>query len=345
VTIRLPAGQLDFERPLVIRRDDVALVGAGRDRTRIVSHLKLPAEAVIRVEGPQPVRAGMLLQPLEAHDTLLRASPALAVEPGSLLWLRQANDDAFFRAIGSEKWQREFPYLRQALLRVAGSDGGSLRLAEAPGISFDGGRTEVYRVKPVRGLRLADFGIEQRVPGREIASVRHKYDNLVPEYAVDAIALMWTQDALVERVAVRAAGRHPISIEQSYGFTVRDCLLDGAWNKGDSGSGYLRIARSYHGTVEGGQVRNIRHIALQWSSAFNRIRNVDSQVDVNFHGGYAHHNEVDGMRFAIPAEHPWPPVYTTPRDAHWAPPDGPGNLVSGQAANTALAARAASPLR
>jgi glycosyltransferase Alg8 len=122
-------------------------------------------------------------------------------------------------------------------------------------------------------------------------------------------------------------------------------VLDGAWNKGDGGSGYLRIARSYHGTVEGCEVRGIRHIALQWSSAYNHIRDIDSQVDVNFHGGYTHHNDVDDVRFAIPAAHPWPAIYTTPGDAHWAPPDGPGNRVSGRAARTVPAGRAASPAR
>jgi glycosyltransferase Alg8 len=179
-------------------------------------------------------------------------------------------------------------------------------------------------------VHLADFTIEQRVEDRAIASVSHIYENVLPEAAVDGIALLWTQDAVIERVAVINAGRHPVSFEQSYGFTLRDCVLDGAWNKGDGGSGYLRIARSYHGTVEGCTVRGIRHIALQWSSAFNRIRNVESEVDVNFHGGYAHDNTVENVRFAIPPQHKWGPVFVTPGDAHWAPPDGPRNRVNGK---------------
>jgi glycosyltransferase Alg8 len=343
VTLRLPAGVLDFRQPLVIRRDGVTLVGAGRERTRIVSQLRAPATAVIRVEGEQGGRAGTLSQPLGPQDTLLHA--AVAAEPGSLLLVREANDPAFLQAIGSERWNREYPYLRQALLRVAGSEAGAVRLAEPAGLAFDAGRAEVLKVRPVRGLHLADFTIEQRADGRAIASVQHVYENVLPDFAVDGIALLWTQDALIERVAVLNAGRHPVSFEQSYGFALRGCVLDGAWNKGDGGSGYLRIARSYRGTVEGCTVRGIRHIALQWSSAFNRIRNVASEVDVNFHGGYSHDNTVDDVRFAIPPEHHWGPVFVTPNDAHWAPPDGPRNLVSGREASTALAARAASPAR
>ena len=348
VTVRLPAGVLDFRQPLVIRRDHVALVGAGADRTRIVSHLRAPQEAVIRVEGEPGARVGYLAQGLGEQDTLLRLAQPASFEPGTLVWLKQGNDDAFLRRLGSQQWNREFPFLRQALVQVAGSEADGLRLAAPTGVAFDAGRTEVLRVRPVRGVRLADFSIEQLADGRDIADFRHRYENAVPDIALDALSFLWTQDAIVERVSVRNAGRHPVSFEHSHGFALRDCLLDGAWNKGEGGSGYLRIARSYRGTVEGCQVRGIRHIALQWSSAFNTLRGLDSEVDVNFHGGYSHHNTVAGVRFAIPPQHPWGPVYTTPKDARWAPPDGPGNTVvsAGTAPRPASRApreRAASP--
>jgi mannuronan synthase len=329
VTIRLPAGQLDFAQPLVIRRDDVTLVGAGPDRTRIVSSIRSPQEAVIRVEGHQGKRVGYLADALGENDTALRIAGKAPFEAGSLVWLKEPNDDGFLQRLGSEQWHREYPYLRQALVQVAARDGDRMRLAAPTGVSFDAQRTEVWSVQPVRHVRLASFSIEQRVPGHQIAEVRHRYDNVFPDYDVDAISLMWTQDSAVEHVTVRNAGRHPISIEQSHGFLVRDCLLDGAWNKGDKGSGYLRIARSYRGTVEHCTVRNIRHIALQWSSAFNTLRDIDSEVDVNFHGGYSHHNTVQGVRFAIPPEHHWGPVFITPHNARWAPPDGPGNVYPG----------------
>jgi glycosyltransferase Alg8 len=327
VLVRLPPGQLDFRRPLVIRRSDVALIGAGQERTRIVSHLQTDDGAVIRVEGKPGARLGRLTQALPADAVQLELAAPAALPPGSLLWLRQANDDAFFRRLGSEQWRREYPYLRQSLVRVVGVQGTRVQLDAPTGVLFEAGKAELAAVLPVRRVRLSDFGIEQRAAGRDIAAVKHRYENLAPETMVDAIALAWTQDAVVERVTVRAAGRHPVSFENSHGFLLRDCLLDGAWNKGEGGSGYLRIARSYRGTIDNCQVRNIRHIAVQWSSAFNRLRNIDSEVDLNFHGGFTHHNVAEDVRFELPSAHPWPPVFTTPKDARWAPPDGPGNVV------------------
>ena len=50
-------------------------------------------------------------------------------------------------------------------------------------------------------------------------------------------------------------------------------------------------------------------------------------MDINFHGGYSRYNVVSGAVVAPPAQHRWRAVTTTPRDARWAPPDGPGNRL------------------
>ena len=345
VVIKLPAGQLDFTSGVVVRLGDITLQGAGADRTRIVSTVRAPAQAVLRVEGSRGHVAAHLAQRVGDDARTLVLDKAVDAAPGELVLLRQPNDDALFRQLGSERWRRGQPYLRQALLRVVRAGGMQMEVESPPGIAFDAGAAELVRVHPVERMRVADLSIEQRAPGHAIGEVQYRYDNALPEVAVDALSFDWTADAVVEHVNVFAAGRHPVSFENSYGFALRACTLDGAWNKGDGGSGYLRIARSYRGTVADCSVRNIRHIALQWSSAFNTIERVQSAVDLNFHGGYAHHNVARDMQFAIPAQHPWPQVYVTPRDARWAPPDGPGNELRAAAVSTAPPPRAASPSR
>lgn len=346
VTVQLPAGQLDFDKPVVIRHSDVTLLGAGQQRTRIVSHLRSPAQAVIEVSGARGHTVATLSASLGEGARTLQLDRATKLAAGDAIWLRQPNDDALFRKLGSENWRREQPFLRQAMLRVTHVEPSQVQVDAPAGIAFDAGATQVLQVRPVERVRLADFTIEQRVDGHRIEEVSQRYENLQPGYAVDGISFDWTADSLIERVSVINAGRHPVSFEHSYGFALRDCLLDGAWNKGDGGSGYLRIARSFHGTVEGCRVRNIRHIAVQWSSAFNRLADIDSEVDLNFHGGYSHHNVAQDMRFAIPPQHPWPQVFVTPATARWAPPDGPGNeLRTTATASTAPALASASPAR
>ncbi|MGE4242336.1 glycosyltransferase [Ramlibacter sp.] len=346
VTIALPGGVLDFHRPVVIRHSDVSLAGAGREQTRIVSHIRGTDGAVIRVEGTRGPVIAELAQPLAGDARRATLDRAAALQAGDYVWLRQPNDDALFRQLGSREWKREQPFLRQSMLKVASSEGNAVEFDTAAGIAFAARASQLMRLRPVQRVRLADFRIEQRNGTQDIAQARFRYENLAPELAVDGISLEWTADVAIERVGVFNAGRHPLAIENSSGFLVQDCVLDGAWNKGDGGSGYLRIARAFHGKVEGCKVRNIRHIAVQWSSAFNRIENVDSEVDVNFHGGYSHHNEVHDVRFAIPREHKWGPVFVTPANARWAPPDGPGNRVTASpSANRAPPVHAASPAR
>ncbi|QJW84843.1 glycosyltransferase [Ramlibacter terrae] len=136
LTLRLPAGQLDFQQPVVIRRDGVTLIGAGADRTRIVSRVRNPDSAVIRVEGAPGPRLGGLARGAGEQDRELQVS-GKAPPAGSLLWLRQPNDERFFRAIGSEQWRREFPYLRQALVQVGAVAGNVARIAAPTGVGFD----------------------------------------------------------------------------------------------------------------------------------------------------------------------------------------------------------------
>lgn len=324
VTVTLPEGEIDLYHPVSIRRDALALSGQGMADTRIVAHLSLPATAAVSVIGSQGPRLGLLREPLGAKGV---SFPLAGVRPGELLLLKQPNDPALFARLGSRVWQREYPVLRQAMVRVARVEKDRVYLEAPTGVDFDAGKTEVWRVRPAVGVSLRDFSLEQRIEGADARSVRSRYENLYPEQAIDLVALNWTERAKIERVCLLNAGRHPLSIENSYAFEVSDFRIDGAWNKGGGGNGYLRIARSYHGWVHGGEVRNIRHIALQWSAAYNRIEDLKSAVDINFHGGMSHHNTVSRIEFSIPATHPWPPVFRTPDDAGWAPPDGPGNEI------------------
>lgn len=343
VKITLPAGQLDFFRPVVIREGGVTIIGAGPDLTRIVSHIQGSSTAVISVEGSLGKEIGVLAEPVAADGTSLRMDRTASLQPGELVLVKQPNDEAFFDAIGSQKWRRTYPFLRQALLRVKTADGNLVQVEAPGGLAWSAGQAKVYRVAAVQDVHLAGFTIEQLAGGHKIAEVAHRYENLLPEVAVDGISLEWTQGVTMDRIGVIAAGRHPISIENSYGFALRDCKLDGAWNKGDEGSGYLRIARSYRGTVSGCDVRNIRHIALQWSSAFNRLEDISTGVDVNFHGGYSHDNVATGIRSAVPPEHKWGAVFRTPVTAGWAPPDGPNNEFTAQASKAPPAARVSQP--
>lgn len=333
VRITLPAGQLNFDQSVSIHRNNLTLAGQGRRETRIVSSLRVPAGAVLAVEGAEGPQIGVLAERMSPDAKSFKLNQDAELRPGDYVLIKMPNDTDFFRQIGSQAWQRPFPFLRQSIVKVTAIEQNRITFDVPTGIKFSALKTTVHRVQPVEGVILQDFTIEQRTPGGSAEEVRHRYENLYPDYAVDSIALNLSADIVLVRLAILNAGRHPISIENSFGFLVRDCEINGAWNKGDKGHGYLRIARSYHGLVTECDIRNIRHITLQWSAAYNRLQNLYTEVDINFHGGYSHHNTVENVTSKIPERHPWPPVFRTPLDAAWASPDGPGNTFTAKDTN------------
>lgn len=144
---------------------------------------------------------------------------------------------------------------------------------------------------------------------------------------VDAVALTWAEECTLNKLSIINAGKHPVDMNNVYDITLNNLTINGAWNKGKGGNGYVRFARTFHSTLKNSSVKGIRHIALQWSSAYNLIDTVQTEVDINFHGGYSHDNRVQNITFNIPKGHHWPKVYRTGDDATWAPPDGANNVI------------------
>lgn len=324
--IRLPAGTLDFYSPITIAKDDLIIQGSAT--TNIVSHLFTKDRSVFTIRGRLAKHKRRLEQGLGPLETTFAAPRGGEYEAGDLLLLKAANDKEFLEVLGSKKWDREFPYLRYAIVRVKGVSRGQITLDAPSGVVFPRAKTTLQKIFPVKNVILQNFGIEQLVAeGSRSADVRFVYENAFPERMVNGVSLRWALDCGLTKLTIKNAGKHPVLLDNVYGIQLGGLLVDGAWNKGKGGNGYIRFARSFHCVFQKSTVRGIRHIALQWSSAYNRISDLRTEVDINFHGGYSHDNRVQGILFALPTRHPWPKVYRTPNDAVWAPPDGANNVV------------------
>lgn len=325
--IRLPAGQLDFFEPLVIKRSNIRLEGTvGSD---IVSHISLPGAAVIELHGQVSRRKFRLAADVEANagQLTLASGDSLALQPDNLIQLRAPNDKAFLERIHSRIWHKAEPWVRQAIVRVKKQSGSTIELSGTTGVTFPANISQIRTIEPVKDVTLSGFSLRQQVPGHHISEVRLKFKNAFPEYAVDGIRLSYADNCVLKNLVIRNAGRHPVHLENSYGCKLIKLDISGAWNKGKKGNGYVRISRSYHNEFTDSTIRNIRHITLQWSSAFNQLTHLKTAVDINFHGGYAHDNLVDGIRFTHQKGYKWKAITRISDDARWAPPDGPDNIV------------------
>jgi len=327
--VSLPAGRLLLDGPVVIQRSRTWLVGAGREVTILESRFKVErggAAILVTGKGRQRASAAMLRRSAAVGDRLIELRGGTPPVVGEHLWIGAPNTRKFLKDIGSRRWVREFPWLRQAIYRVEAIDGEMILLDRPLRVEFPAGST-VEIAGMVQSVEIRGLSIRQLVPDASPQSVAFSYENNYPDYAVDGLAFAWAAYSSAEDVHIEMAGRHPINVESSLGVRLRDLEVDGSWNKGRGGSGYLRFSRSHLCRLENSTVRRVRHLVFQWSSAENRVENCRLEVDVNFHGGFSHHNRVVSTRIELPEQHPWPAVYETPPDASWAPPDGSGNFV------------------
>lgn len=329
--IHLPPGRLQFDQPVYIRNSKVTIEGAGDKRTLIISHIKRSqGKAVINIDGKRGDRLAGLAANARPGTLSIHLKPAhKKIHPGDYLLLREPNTKRFLKQLGALRWDRKYPFIKQAIVRVKSVHGNTMHIVAKTGIHFGTALTQVFLLDPLENVTLKQFAVRQIVPHGHINNLSQVYQNRFPRYKVNEIGLNWTVGTKLRKLVLLDAGSHPLAINDSYGVRVNHLFADGAWNKGKGGNGYIRLERCYRGVLKHITALNLRHIAIQWSSAYNRLEHIKANVDINFHGGYAHDNHVQKAHIVIPPGHHWPPVYRTPDNAHWAPPDGSDNTVTG----------------
>ncbi len=326
--LKLPSGEIDIYEPIIIDKDNITLKGEGRDKTVIISHLKKPNLSAIQIRGERKSKIGYLREDIVKGDSIFKINFDKDNLTTSFLLLREPNSKKFIDKLGAKKWNKKYPYLRQQIVKVVHNDlKESLVYTKKPILlDLSGGITEVYALKIVKNVHLKEFQIRQVVLDEDIEKYSFVYKNLFKDFQVDAIRFDYVASSQIENVKILNAGRHSLVFENSYNLLADNLIIDKSWNKGKGGSGYLRVARSYHSEVRNSSIYNIRHLTLHWSSAGNHLHHLNMGVDINLHGGFSHDNKIDNIRFNIPKKHLWSEIEHTPNDAKWAPPDGENEI-------------------
>ena len=322
VIVQFAAGEYSLKQPIKITRSNVLIKGEGEEKTILVSYLKTPSPAVIHIHGKRGKRLGYLTKNIY-HNQSEFFCPTTKKHTKYLL-IRQPDDKRFLKKLGAKRWAKHSAYLRQEIVQICGYDPKKSKFYTTKPIltDFEAGKSEVIALDMVENVTLENFTIQQSNGSKKIASYRFDYTNSAPDVAVDTIFLEYAALCHVKNLKILNSGSHPLHNEYVYGSLFEDLTIDGSWNKGKKGNGYVRFSRTFYSVFRNSRVTNIRHIALQWSASGNHLYNIHSGVDINFHGGFAHRNRVDHIEFDIPPEHPWKPIEHTPPNARWAPPDG-----------------------
>ena len=162
---------------------------------------------------------------------------------------------------------------------------------------------------------------------------------------VSGVVLERAEDCWVDNCDILHSGSHPFNGQGSH-VTVRDTLIDGAFNKGDgtdpAGSGNVYFIFN-NGLMYNCTVKNVRHALVLRDSLsgepckYNVVLDCNFEGDVDFHANRKDegHNLFEGTLIHAPAYHGWcawsywkkaeiGPETLVYKSLGWGGPTGPG---------------------
>jgi glycosyltransferase Alg8 len=320
-TILLPKGILDIYEPITIKRSHITLKG---DHTVLLSHLKGAHKSVMSISGKRSVYIGKTLEPMygKIHTKI---STKFTLKPKMLLLIEEKNSYNYVHnVLGAQKWYRKYPLLRAEIVEVANYHKPLLTTSFRIKSPINKGAS-IYEIKPVSDIRLQNITFDAIYKSQKYNYI---YKNSQKDLMIDTLHLTYAAYVHLQNITIKNSGSNPLVFERSYYCDGENITIDGAINKGKKGNGYLRFNKSFHIHLQNVHVEHIRHIVFQWASAYNSIDNLYTTVDINFHGGSSHDNHITNVVYNVDTtKHKWGKLYTTPKDASWAPPDLNNNTV------------------
>lgn len=315
-TISLDAGTFEFDRTIVIDRDDIAVVGTGSDSTRIALSGSAVYNGAFQIGGviDQPVYSGdfsLAKSALEGSRTLtLRDAGGLEV--GDQLWIERPNTSEYLNSIGDIEWRGDKP-LRTSMVEIAAIDGDVVTLRNGLAFDYVASDAVVSRIEVARNVRLGGFSIDSGLS----ASDPSRFENVSSAFDRDnVVSVSGASEVKLFDIAVREAPSNGFTFAQTTFLEATNLSVDGAQNKGDGGNGYaFQLRALYDSTLSGLEAFDTRHAVLfaSWTSEANNTVGLRStNRDVNLHGGPDHGNLVSvgsSIRTEVEADYLSPTLF------------------------------------
>lgn len=284
---------------------------------------------------------------------------------GMSVLVRSANTEEFFaEAYVPTEYQNFDEHMRTQMFKVTDVDILNNTITIDKPLEFDmpfanktGYNSKVVPLTVITDVGFEDFYFTQTLDHTKYAGkvnpdeydaaknpggVKNRYENAAYEYAIHGILFRYASNCYVNNVQMYMTGSHPIVTEFASNLTISDNIIDGSWNKGKGGHGYVRLSKLNDSIVENNIIRNVRHLAIQWASSGNIIRGNDLTCDINLHGGWERNNYILNNVSHIVYEHrsweggkpedsTWYPVFwsSAPQASKWAGPSGYNNVLFG----------------
>jgi Ca2+-binding RTX toxin-like protein len=290
--IRLEAGHFSFDRTVSVARDDITVIGAGSDKTIIDVKPTLGAEAFRIGQGTESGNF-KLAADVATGAKEITLTGAHSFVAGDYVYLSRASTTSFFDSIGDHAWRNTDVPLRTCIAQVAAVHGNVITLASGVKFDFVPGETTVSEISMAEHVKVGGFSVSYGLPPADPSN----FSNTMSAYDRNAvIEVKGTAGLNLFDITSHDVPSLGLNVAASIGATVDHITMTGSHNKGDSGNGYgVQIRDVYDSKFTNLSDQDMRHsvVFASWtSSAGNFVHVLQTDRDINFHGGRDHDNVV-----------------------------------------------------
>jgi Ca2+-binding RTX toxin-like protein len=291
-TIHLAAGHFSFDRTVTIARADITVTGAGSGKTIIDVSPALGAEA-FRIGQGATNGNFTLAADVKEGSTALTLTAAHSFVVGDFIYLSRASTSAFFDAIGDTVWRNTDVALRTSIAQVAAVNGNVITLASGVHFDFVPGETTIKEISMAERVSVGGFTVSYGLPAADPSN----FTNTMSSYSRNAVVeVIGTAGLKLFDITSRDVPSLGVNVAASIGANVDRITMTGSHNKGDGGNGYaLQIRDVYNSNFTNLTDQDMRHsvVFASWTSAVgNFVHVLQTDRDINFHGGRDHDNVV-----------------------------------------------------
>lgn len=291
-TLQLEAGHYNFDRTIVVNRDDISVVGAGSGKTIIDVPSSLREEA-FQIGSGSTTGAYKLSMNMAEGSTVMTLSGTHSFVAGDHVYLSRESTAAFYAEIGDTTWANTNVALRTSIAKVVAVDGSKITLSTGVHFDFTTGETTVKEIGMAENVKVGGFTVDYGLATADPS----KFSNTLSAYDRNAvIEVDGTAGLVLFDIASHDVPSLGVNLASSTNAKIDSITMTGAHNKGDGGNGYaLQIRDVYDSRFTNLSDMDMRHsvVFASWTSAAgNFVHVAQTDRDVNFHGGRDHDNVV-----------------------------------------------------
>ena len=291
-TLQLEAGHYNFDRTIVVNRDDISVVGAGSGKTFINVPSSLGEEA-FQIGSGSKTGAYKLSADMAEGSKVMTLSGTHSFVAGDHVYLSRESTAAFYAEIGDTTWANTNVALRTSIARVVAVDGLKITLSTGVHFDFTTGETTVSEIGMAENVKVGGFTVDYGLATADPS----KFLNTLSAYDRNAvIEVDGTAGLVLFDIASHDVPSLGVNVASSTNANIDKITMTGAHNKGDGGNGYgLQIRDVYDSRFTNLSDMDMRHsvVFASWTSAVgNFVHVAQTDRDINFHGGRDHDNVV-----------------------------------------------------